>query len=245
MTYRRTRFAILLVSAACISLAACARVPREVVDLSYRIGEDLEGVHASYRALVRAHFDGLRRTRLAYLNDEWAPVFIRDFVADGRLVDVAKGAVVWSEEKEDFVTPTKGREQQELLTTIQDWASAAIGQIEQKKAELIDPLDEDEATLITSVDDAFNQIAYGNAAVTAHLNSLRKVQEVQDRALAAANVQQLRDQINAALVKVSQGAEQGLAEVRKADGIVKNLTTIRKKAEDALPRKPESPPPAK
>jgi len=226
--WRRGTF---ICAAACAAIggASCATVPKEVVELSYRVGQDIQSVQMSYKTLVHSHFDSLRQTRLQYLNDEWAPTFIRMWVDDGRLIDVAKGTVVWSETKDDFTPPTAGREQVDLLVTVRQWAQSAVGQIEQKKAELIEPLNRQETELTASIDDAFLQLTRGNATITAHLNSLRKVQEVQDEALAAVHVKDLRDKINNALVQASDDAAKGLEQVRKADGIVKKAETFLKK----------------
>ena len=113
--------------------------------------------------------------------------------------------------------------------TVRQWAQSAIGQIDKKKAELLDPLNAKETELTASIDDAFGQLNRGNATITAHLNSLRKVQEVQDEALAAVHLKDLRDKIDDSLVQVSDEAAKGLDQVRKADGIVKKAETLLKK----------------
>jgi len=208
---------------------ACARVPKEVVELSYRMGGDISAIHVSYKSLVRDHFDGLRAQRLRYLDDEWAPHFIAGWVADGRLVDVAKGVVVWSEEKQDFVAPTPDRAQADLLKTVRFWAQAAMDQLEKKKRALLQPLDSVERALAGSVDEAFNQLYRGNAAITAHLNSLRKVQEVQDAALQALHVKDLRDKINQTLEDASNLAQKGLDQIRKLDSLPAVANALKKK----------------
>jgi hypothetical protein len=217
------------IACATICSVSCATVPKEVVELSYRIGQDIQSVHKSYQSLVHRHFDSLRQSRLQYVNDEWAPTFIREWIKDGRLIDVAKGTVVWSEDRDDFVRPTAGREEADLLVTVRQWAQSAMGQIEKKKAELLDPLNVKEAELTSSIDDAFDQLDRGNATVTAHLNSLRKVQEVQDESLAAIHLKDLRDKINDSLVHASDEAAKGLDLVRTADGIVKKGDTLLRK----------------
>lgn len=203
-------------------LEGCSTVPKEVVELSYRMGEDIAAVQKSYKLLIHDHFEALRAERVRYLNDEWTPSYIKAWVADGRLVDVAKGVVVWSEEKGDFVRPAAGKEEMGLLVTIGFWSAAAIKEIEGKKAELLEPLNKQEAQLSSWVDDAFNRLYRGNATITAHLNSLRKVQEVQDDALSALSLKELRDKINNELVTASDKAEAGLEAVRKADGKVED-----------------------
>ncbi len=215
---RTFMYLAMIVSA--IQLGGCSTVPKEVVELSYRMGNDISAVQKSYKMLIHAHFEALRAERIRYLNEEWTPKYIRAWVEDGRLVDVAKGVVVWSEEKGDFVKPVSGKEEEGLLVTIGFWSTAAVKEIEGKKAELLEPLNKQEDQLSSWVDEAFNRLYRGNAAITAHLNSLRKVQEVQDDALAALNLKDLRDKINNELVTASDKAEAGLEAVRKADGLL-------------------------
>lgn len=206
-----------------LAQSSCSTVPKEVVELSYRVGEDMASVHLSYTALIRTHFESFKKDRLRYLNDEYTPLFIKTWITDGRLRDIVKGNVVWSDDAGDFVKPSPGREEKELLESVTMWSQSAVEQIESKKTELLAPLDSSEALLQSLVDDAFNRLYRGNATITAHLNSLREVQEVQDSFLSALNVKDLRDKINNSLVQVSQEAQKGLDLVRKTDAEIQKV----------------------
>lgn len=199
------------------SLAGCASTPKEVVELSYTMGSDLAAVHKSYRDLVHDHFERFRAERIDYLNNTWKPAFIQDWTQKGRLVDIATGKTVWSRTTKQFVDPTSGKEAEQRLDSVQLWASNAIAQIQKKQKQLLDPLDKDEADMLRMVDDAFMRLDRANAAITAHLNSLRKVQEVQNEALSALKLKDLGDKINQALIDSSERAKTGLDEIQKAD----------------------------
>jgi hypothetical protein len=214
--------ASILLLGVCFQTSGCSTVPKEVVELSYQMGENTEAIHKSYKSLIHQHFEALRNERVRYLDEQWTPKFIKEWVADGRLREVAKGETVWSEEKGDFIRPIPGKEDAGLLSTVTFWSTAALQQIQGKKAELIAPLNKQEDQLTLSVDDAFNRLYRGNATITAHLNSLRKVQEVQDDALAALNLRDLRDRIDSVLVTSSEKAKEGLDVVKKADGFVQD-----------------------
>ena len=73
-----------------------------------------------------------------------------------------------------------------------------------------------EQGLLASVDSAFTQVMMANATITAHLNSLREVQEVQDEVLKALNLRDLRDRVNNALVDASNTAQQITDQVNQA-----------------------------
>ncbi len=214
------KLTVVLVALSLVTFAGCASVPKEVVQLSYQIGEDFSSIQVSYKKLVHDHFEMLREQRIQYLNNEWTPTYIRRWVEDGRLRDVVKGDIVWSEEKADFIKPFAGKEEDGLLNTVKFWSLAAVEDIESKKKELLEPLNKQEEQLTSWIDDAFNRLYRGNATITAHLNSLRKVQEVQDDALAALHMKDLSEKINTVLITASDKAKEGLEAVRKADGFV-------------------------
>src|SRR5437762_13851036 len=61
-TRRAARYlgSILLAVGFAACLSGCASIPRESVDLSYTLGQDLESVHQSYRDLITRYFEALR-----------------------------------------------------------------------------------------------------------------------------------------------------------------------------------------
>lgn len=219
----------LRVAAVACAVTSCAHVPKEVVELSYRMGQDITVVHASYRLLVHRHFEGLREQRVRYLTEEWAPRFISRWVEDGRLIDVATGKVIWSAEQEAFVPPNASTAQADLLQTVQFWAQAAIDELQEKRDTLLRPLNLAEDSLSRSVDEAFRQLYNGNSAITAHLNSLRKVQEVQNDLLAALDLKPLRDKIDSAIANASEEAQGALEAVRAADSLPAKAERLLKK----------------
>lgn len=174
-------------------LVACASVPKEVVELSYTVGQDLDAVHASYRALIHTHFDDLRSRVNTFLEDQWVPAFLSDFIERGQLVESARG-----------------NDPKAVLEDIGVWVESAMEEIEDKRRTLIAPIRTDEAVLMSSVDEAFDRLTRANAVITAHLNSLRKVQEVQDEALKALRLQDLREVIDQRLVAASDATQKAI-----------------------------------
>lgn len=199
-----------------LMVMGCASVPKEVVELSYVVGQDLKELHQSYRALVRTHFDGLRSQTDQFLQTRWTPLWLKEFIADGELIEKAKGS--------DPV---------QVLEDVQLWTEVAIEEIQDKRRELIEPIDRDERDLLSSVDEAFARVTVANSTVTAHLNSLRQVQEVQDQALQALRLGDLRTGITEALVRASEKSKEALEKLAKAEGVVDTLN----KEKDALKSK--------
>lgn len=206
-----------LIPAIFVLLSGCASVPREVVELSHTVGEDVRAIQHSYDALITARFDALRQERLDYLNHEWKPMFLEDWVASGRLIDTAQGEVVYSDAEDAFVPPDAGRAEQQRLATILQWSEAAMVQIDAKRGELLDPLYQREVSIRADMNAAFNQIISANAQVTAHLSSIRRVKAVQGEALSRIDARDEVRQLNQTIMDVSEWAREGLEEIREAN----------------------------
>lgn len=197
----------------------CATVPKEVVELSYRVGEDLDAVHLSYTALIHRHFDGLRTQAMSVLENQWVPVFLADFIQRGELIKSAQGS-----------------DSKMVLEDVQVWAEVAIETIEERRKELIDPINKDEEALLMSVNEAFARLIRANAMITSHLNSLRKVQEVQDETLKALNLKDLRDKINTGLISASEKAQSAIEKLKKGEKILEEIKEKEKQFKESIKR---------
>ena len=207
-----------------LGLGGCSTVPKEVVEMSYLTGRDLSAVHDSYDALIHQFYENLRDQRRAYLDDVWFPRFLVNWREDGELVGIARGERIWSDAADDLIDTPADADPRESLDTLDDWVSFALYAYGEKEAELVAPLDADEEQLRRDVRLSFDRLAAANAAVTAHLNSLREVQEVQDGMLEAFDIKDLRDSINERLAHASQNATSALDAVRRADQELDDLT---------------------
>jgi hypothetical protein len=189
-----------LVLAAFVSFTACAKVPPEAARLSSTLGEDIVATQTSYQLLISAHFDNLRNQVDVFVDTRWRPVFLQRFVESGNLVGRATDP--------DPVS---------ALNRVNNWAQVAIERIDAKRKELRDPIDADEQALRVVVADAFNRMVRANATVTAHLNSIAKVNDVQDGLLQAAGIKELRDGINRVLIDASMKTQAAIDQVVSAD----------------------------
>ncbi|MEZ8131494.1 hypothetical protein [Enterovibrio norvegicus] len=200
-----------------VLLSACsATVPKEVVELSYRIEQDLTHVQESYTDLVHQHIKVLRKQREDYLRHEWIPQFVKGWVKDGQLVQMAEGDVIYDEAKGEFVK-TRSTDRGGQLNSIVLWADSAVTVIEEKRHALLAPLDEAERTLIADINQSFALIQQGHQTITAHLNSIREVQDVQNDLLDNTGLEAVRDQINQQLSALSEKATAGLDDIRQRD----------------------------
>lgn len=201
----------------CLALFAylvlgCATVPDEVVTLSSKVGTDIESLQVSYNALIRSHFDGLRRQVDSFINLKWRPAFLKSFVAEGQLAERA------------------GQQDHEaVLTDVSAWAEKAVERIEEKRRMLLDPIDADENELQASVDLAFMNILRAQAMVTAYLESLRDIDAAQKQVLEDLKLEELREKITKGLSTASEKTAEAIKGVEMASDMVKKAETIKKK----------------
>jgi len=179
-------------------------------------------------------YAGFRAERMAYLEYEWKPAFIEGFVKKGRLVDVAKGRVVFDESQKKFVDPTPGKEQQQLLSTIIMWSESAIRRIEKKRNELIDPLDADERRIRAEAAAAFDRVIQANATVTAHLSSIRDVKDYQNRVLEEVGAKDVVEDLNKTLIEISKEAKKSREELDKTGEFIDDAAEIRDEIRDNM-----------
>jgi len=184
-----------LLTSLVIFIGGCASVPKESVELSYTLGNDLESLHQSYEILITRYFDSLRGEVNSAIDRVFIPAYVNDFIKTGKLVENAKA------ERADLV---------------EAWASIAVETIDRERAARIEPLDRAEEDLLVSVNDAFDKAIRANAVITAHLNSIRQVKEVQDEALESLELKDVRDKINDALAEASRRVEEITADVDEA-----------------------------
>ena len=69
---------------------------------------------------------------------------------------------------------------------------------------------------MAEVDAAFDRVISANAAVTANLNSVLKVQDLQNQVLEAAGISGIRDTINGAIVSTSNWVATATKEIEDA-----------------------------
>jgi len=190
----RKRSIFLLVIILPIFGSGCASVPKESVELSYTLGSDLESLHQSYKTLIARYFESLRREVNSAIDRVFIPAYINDFVKTGKLVENAKA------ERSDLV---------------EAWARIAVETIDKERATRIAPIDKAEKDLLVSVNDAFDKAVRANATITAHLNSIRKVKEVQDEILESLELKDVRDKINDALADASKKVKEITGDIDK------------------------------
>ncbi len=184
----------------------CATVPREVVTLSDTVGKDLNAIHVSYKDLAKTYFDTLRKQVNDFVDNKWVPEYLKNFIQDTDL-------------KNNITKFTS----KQVLIYLQKWVAIATKEIKKKRDSLLEPIDQDERKLLAAVDEAFGQLNYANATITANLQSIKKVKDLEDKALSALHLKDLRDKMTDVMATSSKKLKEAIEVVKEADGIVDKL----------------------
>lgn len=204
-TKRLGRGAAAAVLAVFLVLAGgCASVPRQSVDLSYTLGQDIEALHQSHRDLIKRYFEALRTQVNDAIDRVYISAYINSFVVSGRLVQHA---------------------QNQRADLVEHWARLAVRTIDRERTARLQPLYDAERELLASMDDAFGRAVRANAAITAHLSSVVKTQQAQDDLLASMRLGDLRQEIHHALAAASEKASRITEEIGSATDKLENRNT--------------------
>lgn len=193
-----------------LALAGCASIPAEAPELSAQLGNRISAVEAAHLRLLEDFFVEKRRRVDQYVDDVWMPVFAQEFFADAR-VETLWDQVVQSRDPRDRVR---------FLTLVGPRLQA---QINRKRAELVQPLDELESTVRARLRAEYDSMRALNNSLTTFLRSASKVDENRRRYLEMAGISAQEtdrfaadtDAAVAELVSSAQNAENRLQEVEK------------------------------
>lgn len=195
-----------------ISLTGCATVPRESVELSNTVGRDLEEVHRSHRALASLLFDIMEKDVNTFIDEIYAPAYIKEFATDFRLDNKVRGIVANAPNN--------------LLPVLIRFVEKSNNAIEQKRAELLDPIKKQRNQVINGIDASYRQIHAAQAVITGHLASVVKVHDAQNELLKNAGLEGMREQLAENTQKASSTIADLIQEAEQAEGRIDRLEII-------------------
>lgn len=198
-----------------LALAGCPSTPNETVELSNVVGRDLVEVQRAHRELAIRYFAAMKGDVNDFVDNTYRPYIIQFTLDDPELR--------FMERFQASLQPGADPDAVDFMGT---YSSFVIRRVESYRRELLAPIEAEEASLLNTLDDSYQRMLAANAAVTAHLASVIKVNDLQDELLADLNLPGLRQEIIEGAVQLSDG----LAE------LIEKGTEIDRKAEDANER---------
>lgn len=207
-----------LIFAGTLFLAGCASIPPEAPELSAQLGARISSLEAAHIRLLQEFFREKRRRVDDFVQDVWVPVFAQEFFGDPRIDAVWKQVVQSGDPKDRlrFITLVGPKLQEK---------------INRKRIELIQPLDELEATIKDRLKSEYDQTRAINNTLTSFLHSASKVEENRKRYLDMIGVTDKEidrfvnetDQAVSELVDAARSIEDRVKDAEKYRMRVKNI----------------------
>lgn len=161
--------------AVAIALGGCTSIPSEAPNLSSELGIRISAIEESNITLLHRFFDQKRKTVDKFIEDEWVPEFAEQFFSNTKM------AATW-----DTIVSENNKTDRVRFITL---AGPKLQErINQKRLELIQPLDELERRIEASIRGEFMQAKAINNSITSFLLSASKVTETRNRYLEMAGI---------------------------------------------------------
>ena len=218
--------ASLLVLTAVLTLSACALAPRESVELSTTVGQDVVSVRESHRELGQTLFGRMKGDVNRFVDEVYAPHQIQVVLASQRERQLQGGGNdIFSALEQALKRPEDSQAQKDVLDMMQAIVELLREDVEQFRADRLKPVLLREQQVMEEIETAYDRILRGNATVTAHLASIVKVHDVQDELLKSANLEALRVKTGTRLSEISTQVSEFVQKAERLDGSVDSATT--------------------
>ena len=208
----------LLLPVLAVSFLGCASIPPEVPHLSSEIGKRISTIEDSNITLLHRFFDQKRRDVDEFIREEWVPAFAEE-VFSTELVKNAWDTIVRENDK---------TERLKLLVRLGPRLQVRI---DQKRNELMKPLNELEELIENNIRREYSQVRAMNASVTSFLLSAAKVAENRNRLLESAGVTQsqvdeLVNQTDVAVASLLGSSQLVLDKVERGEQFIEKIKSL-------------------
>lgn len=149
-----------------VGLTACVSVPKESVKLSESLGKSIQETQRTHLALLKSFFEEKRDRVDLFVNEVWLPEFSRNFY------NIPAVQNKWDE----VCASNDAQEKREFVVTL---GIKIQEEINEKRAELIAPLDEAEIFLEEELLVHYSKLQVSNTILTNYLASAAKVKNTQ------------------------------------------------------------------
>jgi hypothetical protein len=159
----------------CIAITSCATIPSQAPQLSEELGNKLTSLEKSHLTLLHAYFDQKRALVDQFVSEVWLPRFAENFFSNPQIQEA------WNK----IVQTNNTTERLEFLLAAAPHLQTVI---DEKRQELIKPLNDLEYQVEAAVREEFNLARSANNAITSFLSTAAKIDENRSRYLKMLNI---------------------------------------------------------
>lgn len=209
----------IVICSACFVVMACAHIPGEAPEMSAELGKRIVAIQDANLTLLHRFFD-LKRTQVdQFIEKEWIPVFAKEIFSDPIMKKV------W----DTIVSENNPNDRLKFLVTT---GPKLQERINQKRIELIKPLDDIERRIEEALRNEYAQAGAINNSITSFLLSASKVEQNRNRYLQMIGVTDNKigpaiDKVNTIVDDLLSGAKKADDNVKKAEEYLQKLREIR------------------
>ncbi|GAB2188416.1 hypothetical protein MAH1_00220 [Sessilibacter sp. MAH1] len=197
----------------------CASIPPEAPELSAELGRRISAIEDANITLLKRFFDQKRREVDKFIEDEWVPDFANQVFSNPAIANAWQIIV-----RED--------DPQQRLMFLISTGPKLQQKINEKRLELIQPLDDLERRIETKIRDEYIQARALNNSITSFLLSASEVAENRNRYLELVGVSddslgQLIDKTDDAVTDLLDKATDVKNKVTRAENFLEKVREIR------------------
>ncbi len=197
----------------------CVSIPKEAPQLSVELGKRINSIESANIKLLNKFFDQKRDDIDEFINEDWTPLFAKNIFSNPKI------SKIWD-------TIVRENNKQDRLMFLVKIGPKLQKKINEKRLELITPIDELESRIEKAIRTEYRQARAINNSITSLLVSSSEVSENRNRYLGMlgvtnnkiANVIDKTDSLVSKLLKKSKDAP---SKVDKAQAFIKKMKSLR------------------
>ncbi len=197
-------------------LSACASIPKETVELSKVLGNDLKVLHHSHSTMVELYYNKIINDINVFVDEVYSP-FIIHYVLNSELQRYTK------QEQSIYGTieaagKTGGKkETDDALNIMTEFIEDANYQVNKKREELLNPILKQKRGIVNTINSSYENVIYANAIITGHLKSIRKVKDAQQEALSLIGLEGKDEELDKMLLQASEMVKSAVTKGKEID----------------------------
>jgi len=173
-----------------VCCTSCAVLPKATVEMSVLMDKQINALEENHLHLVNLYFDQREKSALNFLNKEWYPVYLNNFIQQETV------ATIWNQSLSDSKTEDRVAKMK-LITQVTQEAYM------QMRDSLLGPLSLSRKKMIELIGDEYRKTKAMNSAITNNVASVNEIQEKRKELISKViNTNELNFKIDGALQKV-------------------------------------------
>lgn len=198
-------------------ITSCASIPKESVILSETIGSDIKDLRRSQINLINLYYKNISNNINEFVNNVFRPFIINNILSEELRSYRSGGKNIYGNLVEAGEANASIESINLAVSEMQDLLDATNSIVEQKRDELLDPINSQRDSLLYLTNNKYDNLIYANTSLTAYLKSLQEIKKSQQNATEYLNVKNVDQYITNNLAKTSEMISKAIKASNKID----------------------------